>query len=93
MLCAGSLTNNTMADACIGDSGGALVCDGFLTGIISQGHPDECGRLGFPGVYTNVLNFTKWIYDNSEILNSGSMKVVLELFHFILCAFIIIISQ
>lgn len=92
MLCAGSLTDKIMADACIGDSGGALVCDGFLTGIISQGHPDECGRLGFPGIYTNVLNFQKWIFDNSELLNSGSKKIYWNYF-LLICACLIIISQ
>lgn len=92
MLCAGSLTNNTMADACIGDSGGALVCDGLLTGIISQGHPDECGKFGFPGIYTDVLKFQEWILDNSELLNSGCLEIGWN-FLLLLCTFIVIISQ
>ncbi|KAI5617423.1 neurotrypsin-like [Silurus asotus] len=64
MLCAGSLSNHRRVDSCQGDSGGPLVCQGeggrwALTGIISWGH--GCGNPSYPGVYTRVSRFIKWI--------------------------------
>ncbi|RXN27766.1 neurotrypsin-like protein [Labeo rohita] len=64
MLCAGSLSNHRRVDSCQGDSGGPLVCQGnsghwMLTGIISWGH--GCGDPTYPGVYTRVGRFMKWI--------------------------------
>lgn len=64
MLCAGSLSEHRRVDSCQGDSGGPLVCQGHggrwvLTGIISWGH--GCGNPAFPGVYTRVSRFLRWI--------------------------------
>ncbi|XP_036840121.1 neurotrypsin-like [Oncorhynchus mykiss] len=64
MLCAGSLSDRRRVDSCQGDSGGPLVCQGeggrwVLTGIISWGH--GCGDPSFPGVYTRVSRFLRWI--------------------------------
>ncbi|XP_073511466.1 trypsin-3-like [Phyllobates terribilis] len=58
MICAGY--NNGGKDACQGDSGGPLVCDGRVFGIVSWGH--SCANPKYPGVYTAVANFQKWIY-------------------------------
>ncbi|EDW67114.2 trypsin [Drosophila virilis] len=64
-MCAGWLRGGI--DACKGDSGGPLVCGGHLTGIISWGV--DCGRMFFPGVYTNISNFTDWIRSANSSLD------------------------
>ncbi|KAM8927325.1 trypsin-3-like [Pelodytes ibericus] len=58
MICAGSSSGGK--DACQGDSGGPLVCDGRVFGIVSWGH--SCANPKYPGVYTAVPKFQKWIY-------------------------------
>ncbi|GAB6033230.1 hypothetical protein CHUAL_012834 [Chamberlinius hualienensis] len=60
-ICAGNV--NKPKDACQGDSGGPLVHDDNglwrLIGLVSVGF--ECGRVGFPGIYTRVDHFLSWI--------------------------------
>ncbi|KAG1931123.1 protease, serine [Pimephales promelas] len=57
MICAGSRAGGK--DACKGDSGGPLVCDGRVYGLVSWGN--GCGDPRFPGVYTAVSRFRRWI--------------------------------
>ncbi|XP_065333244.1 serine protease nudel-like isoform X2 [Cloeon dipterum] len=63
MLCAGLERGGR--DACLGDSGGPLMCRDRrshawrLTGITSNGY--GCGRANRPGVYTKVANYLDWI--------------------------------
>ncbi|CAK6975390.1 trypsin I-P1-like [Scomber scombrus] len=57
MLCAGSRMGGK--DSCQGDSGGPLICNGKFEGIVSWGI--SCANPYFPGVYTKVSNYVKWI--------------------------------
>ncbi|XP_055842721.1 trypsin alpha-3 [Episyrphus balteatus] len=58
MICAG-YPENWERDSCSGDSGGPMICDNVLVGIVSWGV--GCGRRHLPGVYTDVYSFRKWI--------------------------------
>ncbi|XP_046292563.1 serine protease 44-like [Marmota monax] len=55
--------NDEGKDSCQGDSGGPLVCEYNTTwiqvGIVSWGI--GCGRLGYPGIYTEVSFYRDWI--------------------------------
>ncbi|XP_068156172.1 trypsin II-P29-like [Drosophila tropicalis] len=66
MLCASNMQMDS-ADACQGDSGGPLVCsDGTLAGIVSWGN--GCAQYGYPGIYTNISSYIKYIkYVNSTL--------------------------
>ncbi|XP_053674359.1 coagulation factor XII-like [Anopheles nili] len=61
-LCAGSFTGGV--DSCKGDSGGALVCDGALYGIVSFGW--GCGLPRFPGVYTDAFWYRAWVESSAR---------------------------
>ncbi|KAG7323354.1 hypothetical protein KOW79_013056 [Hemibagrus wyckioides] len=65
MICAGSRYGGK--DSCQGDSGGPLMCNGFLEGIVSWGI--GCANPYYPGVYTKVRNYNKWI--NGIILSDS----------------------
>ncbi|XP_053123740.1 bradykinin-releasing enzyme KR-E-1-like [Hemicordylus capensis] len=58
MVCAGD--EEESKGACKGDSGGPLICNGKLQGIVSFGN-DPCTDPSHPGVYTNICKFLDWI--------------------------------
>ncbi|XP_075997025.1 trypsin [Genypterus blacodes] len=57
MICAGLSSGGR--DACKGAAGGPLVCGGRVYGVVSWGN--GCGDAKFPGVYTAVSRFRRWI--------------------------------
>lgn len=63
MLCAESPMQESLTDACYGDSGAGLTINNlekpYLLGIASWGV--GCARVGYPGVYTRVANYSDWI--------------------------------
>ncbi|XP_026760585.2 CLIP domain-containing serine protease HP8-like [Galleria mellonella] len=68
-LCAGGVPDK---DSCGGDSGGPLIYPGITgklglryvqRGIVSYG-TKRCGIGGYPGVYTKISSYMKWILDN-----------------------------
>lgn len=71
---------NKEEDACVGDSGGPLICDSVQYGITSFGL--GCAQLGMPAVFTNVSAFHDWIYgvlNNRETLVISRMVEVANL--------------
>ncbi|KAL0979882.1 hypothetical protein UPYG_G00191080 [Umbra pygmaea] len=59
MLCAGHNNDSPPVDSCKGDSGGPLVCGGEIWGVVSFG--EGCGNMKYPGVYTFISKYDKWI--------------------------------
>jgi len=62
MLCAGYMAGGK--DSCRGDSGGPLIANNTLIGIVSWGY--KCAQENHPGVYTNVKKYAGWIDENMD---------------------------
>lgn len=59
MICAG--VDGGGIDACSGDSGGPMVYEGELVGVVSAGN--GCGDPDFFGIYAKVPRLHEWIVD------------------------------
>lgn len=53
-----------------GDSGGGLICDNDLSGIVSFGN--GCAIAFFPGVYTDVSAYNEWI---DKVVNNDLISI------------------
>ncbi|XP_062373687.1 serine protease 27-like isoform X2 [Sardina pilchardus] len=65
-LCAGYMEGGK--GSCLGDSGGPLVCKSssgkfVQVGVVSFVLARGCTQRGYPGVYTRVISYTKFIKD------------------------------
>lgn len=57
-----------------GDSGGGMICNRILTGIVSGGY--GCAEPLLPGVYTDVYHYLDWILNDTKVVvvvNSGNL--------------------
>ena len=75
MLCAESPTLINPTDTCFGDSGAGLTVQNgtekpYLLGIASWGV--GCAKQGYAGVYTRVANYTGWINNHIQTVNTLS---------------------
>ncbi|XP_015671558.1 snake venom serine proteinase 11-like [Protobothrops mucrosquamatus] len=58
-LCAGIMEGGK--NTCGGDSGGPLICNGELQGIVSVGG-DPCAQPRVPALYIKVFDYTDWMH-------------------------------
>ncbi|XP_064541928.1 trypsin [Drosophila montana] len=63
-VCTGPLTGGV--SICTSDSGGPLVQDNVLIGIVSWGKL-PCGQVNSPSVYVQVSSFISWISANQKV--------------------------
>ncbi|XP_070134430.1 transmembrane protease serine 9-like [Drosophila bipectinata] len=69
MICAGYVTQGG-TDACQGDTGGPLVIDGQLVGLVSWGR--GCARPNYPTVYCYVASLVDWIEETINAATAGA---------------------
>ncbi|XP_069966475.1 trypsin [Bactrocera oleae] len=85
MICAGNQANNG-TNAFQGGSGGPLVCNGKLSGIVSW-------DSGYPEVYTNLSAYYNWItMMNSTFNYDGAMSLYLGVQQMALCTCCLLVT-
>uniref|UniRef100_A0A1I8M570 Uncharacterized protein n=1 Tax=Musca domestica TaxID=7370 RepID=A0A1I8M570_MUSDO len=78
MLCAGYM--NGGRDACSADSGGPLVCNDKLVGIVSFGV--GCAMPGYPGIYTDVAYHIDWIRNKTGLKTKEYLQLQNDYFNY-----------
>ncbi|CAD7082660.1 unnamed protein product [Hermetia illucens] len=68
MFCAGVPFGGI--DSCSGDSGGPIICENQLTGVVSWGR--GCGRAQDPGVYADIIAGRPWILAQLQITRAAA---------------------
>nr|P26324.1 RecName: Full=Thrombin-like enzyme ancrod; Short=SVTLE; AltName: Full=Fibrinogen-clotting enzyme; AltName: Full=Snake venom serine protease; Short=SVSP; AltName: Full=Venombin A [Calloselasma rhodostoma]AAA03254.1 Ancrod=thrombin-like alpha-fibrinogenase [Akistrodon rhodostoma, venom, Peptide, 234 aa] [Calloselasma rhodostoma] len=58
VLCAGDLRGRR--DSCNSDSGGPLICNEELHGIVARG-PNPCAQPNKPALYTSIYDYRDWV--------------------------------
>ncbi|KAF2893273.1 hypothetical protein ILUMI_12901 [Ignelater luminosus] len=70
MICAGEEGK----DACVYDSGGPLIQNGALIGIVSWG-TDVCADKHLPGVYSKISMFSQWLQSKMGIKSRAMRRM------------------
>ncbi|XP_053947544.1 trypsin-3 [Anastrepha ludens] len=81
MICAGRKSEWDV-DACRGDSGGPMVCDGQVAAIVSWS--SRCGEKGKPTVFTSVYHHRDWI----NFASDGETFKALSLLQLLMTTFV-----
>ncbi|XP_023305601.2 chymotrypsin-2-like [Lucilia cuprina] len=63
-------------DSCVGDSGGPLICNDVIAGIVSYGYGCASGEAG---IYTNVFKYIDWINKYSGQDNHKPILIMIVL--------------
>ena len=72
MICAGRMnSSNSYTGSCHGDSGGPLILDNTIVGIVSWGD-DNCTDPKKPTVFTNVEKYAGWIQEHIGTDNNST---------------------
>jgi len=77
MICAGTINDTNYTGSCHGDSGGPLMLDNKIIGIVSWGD-NNCTDPKKPTVFTNVQKYAGWI---QEHVGSDNNSTVFETTH------------
>lgn len=93
-FCAGGEVKGVPMDACVGDSGGPVECEGkngvFLCGVVSQGPaPPDCWRN--PGTYVNVGSTTVREFIKSEFRTGYTASLNANMFLNIFAALVVLV--
>ncbi|XP_012162830.1 trypsin [Ceratitis capitata] len=87
MICAGN-PNAMDTDACRGDSGGPLICDGVVTGVVAWS--SYCAEEWKPIVFMSVFHHRDWIKraSGAEDIRDINAVMLLHILLYFLCVLV-----